>query len=123
MANDLEGFAQWQDNIEARVSTLETTVETEATVRAQMDEDMSNLKVEFRVQKELLQALAETQSDHTATLAGHTATLAEHTATLADHTQRLIRLESGMTDVQVGIRTIIGLLDRELDDEEEPDEG
>jgi chromosome segregation ATPase len=147
MTNDLEGFPEWRDNIEARVSTLETTVETEARVRSQMDQDMSDLKIEFRAQRRLLQALAGTQSEHTATLAGHTAalaahtatladhtaTLADHTATLADHTARLIRLEAGqakleagqarleagMTTVLGGVQTIIGLLDREIGDEDE----
>jgi septal ring factor EnvC (AmiA/AmiB activator) len=116
MTNDLEGFPQWRDNIESRVSTLEVTVATQARVRAQMDRDMSDLKVEFGAQRRLLQALAQTQSEHTATLA-------EHTATLADHTTRLIRLEAGqakleagMTTVLHGVQTIIGLLDRELGD-------
>jgi septal ring factor EnvC (AmiA/AmiB activator) len=109
MINDLEGFPQWRDNIEARVSTLEATVEAEARVRAQMDNDIGDLKIESRAQRRMLQALAETQS--------------EHTATLADHTARLIRLEAGqakleagMTAVLDGVQTIIGLLDRELGD-------
>ena len=127
MTNDLEGFAQWRDNIETRVSTLEVTVAIEARARAQMDKDMSDLKVEFRAQRSLLQALADTQSEHTGTLAqhtatlaqhtatldSHTATLAEHTATLADHTARLTRLEDGQVKVLAGVQTIIGLLDRE----------
>jgi hypothetical protein len=81
-----------------------------------MDKDMSDLRLEFGAQRRLLQALAETQSEHTATLADHTATLADHTATLADHTARLTRLEAGMTEVRAGVQTIIGLLDRELGD-------
>ncbi|HVT67709.1 MAG TPA: hypothetical protein VHF26_08175 [Trebonia sp.] len=120
MANDLDGFAEWRDRIESRVSTLEATVETEARVRAQMDKDISDLSVKFGAQERLLKALRETQSDHTATLAGHTATLADHTATLADHTARLIRLEAGMQTVQAGVQTIIGLLDREIDREAGP---
>jgi len=130
MTNDLEGFAEWRDNVETRVSTLELTVATEARVRAQMDQDMSELRVEFRAQRRLLQALAQPQSDqtstlaeHTATLAEHTATLAEHTATLAEHTARLTRLEAGqtrleagMTTVLDGVQTIIGQLDREPGD-------
>jgi acyl-coenzyme A thioesterase PaaI-like protein len=131
MANGLEGFTEWRDNMEGRVSTLEATVETEARLRAQVDKDMSDLKVEFRVQRSLLQALAGTQSehtatlaDHTATLADHTATLADHTATLADHTARLTRLEAGqarleadMTTVKVGVQTIVGMLDRVIGDD------
>ena len=33
MSDDLEGFAEWRDKIESRVSTLEVTVKTEARVR------------------------------------------------------------------------------------------
>jgi multidrug resistance efflux pump len=81
-----------------------------------MASDVNDLKLAFGAQKALLQALSQTQSEHTATLANHTATLAEHTATLADHTARLTRLEAGMTEVRAGVHTIIGLLDRELGD-------
>ncbi|MFI5270295.1 MAG: hypothetical protein ACHQ7M_23185 [Chloroflexota bacterium] len=59
-------------------------------------------------QGRLLQALADTQSDHTAMLT-------EHTAVLADHTARLERLEAGQAKVLVGVQTIIGLLDRQED--------
>jgi chromosome segregation ATPase len=123
MSDDLEGFAEWRDTTEARVSRLEVAVETEARARAQMDNDMSDLKVEFRAQRSLLQALAQTQSEHTATLAGHTRVLDDHTRVLDDHTRRLIRLEAGMTDVrakittvEAGVQTIISMLDRQIGD-------
>ena len=104
MSDDLDGLAEWRDNIESRVSTLEVTVKTQARVRAQMDRDMSDLSVKLDAQGRLLQALADTQSDHTAMLA-------DHTAVLADHTARLTRLESGQAKVLAGVQTIIGLLD------------
>jgi len=111
MSDDLEDFAEWRDNIESRVSTLEVTVETQARVRAQMDKDMSDLSVKLDAQGRLLQALADTQSEHTAVLADHTAVLADHTAVLADHTARLTRLEAGQAKVLAGVQAIIGLLD------------
>ena len=118
MSDDLEDFAEWRDNIESRVSTLEVTVETQARVRAQMDKDMSDLSVKLDAQGRLLQALADTQSEHTAVLADHTAVLADHTAVLADHTARLTRLEAGQAKLEIGlakvhagVQTIIGLLD------------
>ena len=116
MTNDFEVFAQWRDNIEARVSTLEATVEAEARVRAQMDNDMGDLKVEFRAQRRMLQALAETQSEHTATLADHTARLISLEAGQAKLEAGQAKLEAGMTTVLDGVQTIIGLLDRELGD-------
>jgi hypothetical protein len=39
---------------------LETTVKEEAALRAKMDEDLSGLKI----QKRMLQALADTQASH-----------------------------------------------------------
>jgi hypothetical protein len=116
MSDDLEGFTEWRDNIESRVSTLEVTVQTQARVRAQMDRDLSDLSVKLDVQGRLLQALADTQSEHTATLAEHTAILTGHTAILTDHTARLTRLEAGQAKVLAGVQTIIGLLDREAGD-------
>ena len=81
MADDLHGFAEWRDSIESRVSTLEVTVTTEARVRAQMDNDMSDLSVKFDAQEKLLKALRETQSDHT---------------------KRLTRLEAGQAKLEAG---------------------
>jgi hypothetical protein len=76
-----------------------------------MDKDMSDLSVKLDAQGRLLQALADTQSEHTAVLAEHSGVLAEHTAVLADHTARLTRLETGQAKVLAGVQAIIGLLD------------
>ena len=121
MTGNLEDFAQWRDEIETRVGTLEVVVETQAHVRAKMDQDMSDLKLEFRAQRGLLQALQETQSEHTATLREHGDILREHGDILRehgdilrDHGARLVRLEAGQAKVLAGVQTIIGLLDREI---------
>ena len=94
MADDLdndglENADHWRDTVEARLGTLETKVGEEARLRAAMDEDISRLHIE----RNLLQALHDTQSEHTATLRDHTAQLHElrvvqlqHTATLNEHT-------------------------------------
>jgi hypothetical protein len=87
-----------------------------------MDQDLSDLKIQFDVQRRLLQAVSHTQSEHSAVLRGHTALLQQHTAVLVDHTARLTRLETGvarletgLSTVQAGVQTIIGLLDRDID--------
>jgi hypothetical protein len=108
MSDDLGGFAEWRDKMEARVSTLEVTVKTEARVRATMDRDMSDLGLKLDVQGRLLQAVAETQSDHTVRL-----TRLE--VGQADHTARLNRLETGQAKILAGVQTIVGLLDRQED--------
>lgn len=97
MPADLDGLAEWRDNIESRVSTLEVTVRTEARVRAQMDRDMSDLNLKLDAQGRLLRAVAETQSDHTMRL-----------TRLEVRTERL---EAGQAKVLAGVQTIIGLLD------------
>jgi septal ring factor EnvC (AmiA/AmiB activator) len=105
------------------VKELEVTPsrEREANLRAAMDEDLSNTAATLKAHKALLQALHDTQQEHTATLAEHTATLAEHTATLADDTVRLDRLERKVDTVeqkvgtvQIGVHAILDLLDTHL---------
>ena len=97
MADDLGEDGQWRDTMETRLGTLETKVDEQAGLRAAMDEDMSSLKAEFRAQRVLLQALRDTQQ--------------EHTLRLDEHTARLERLEAKLERVHVGVDTIIGLLD------------
>ena len=109
MSDDLEGFAEWRDKIESRVSTLEVTVKTEARVRAQMDHDMSDLGVKLDAQGRLLRAMAETQSDHTLRL-----TRLEVRAERLEAGQA--KLEAGQEKVLAGVQTIIGLLDGENGD-------
>ena len=135
MNNDLEGFGQWRRGIDSRLSTLETRVAEEASLRAKMDEDMSDLKVEFRAQRTLLQALHDTQQEHGATLAQHGATLAqhgailaqhgailaehgtilrEHTTILREHSTQLTELRTGQQRIMAGVDAIRVMLDRAL---------
>lgn len=96
MADDLENSGQWRDTVETRLGTLETRVDEEARLRAAMDEDMGNLKAEWGAHKKIIQAIADTQSDHT---------------------RRLTKLETGVEElrtglgkVQAGVKMIITLL-------------
>jgi hypothetical protein len=66
MADDLGKDGQWRDTVDTRLDTLETKVDEQAGLRAAMDKDMGDLKVEFRAQRKLLQALHDTQQEHTA---------------------------------------------------------
>jgi septal ring factor EnvC (AmiA/AmiB activator) len=113
----LEEFRPWKDTVEARLDRLET-------VTSSIDKDFSEIRVEFRAQRSMLQALHLTQNEHTKTLAEHTKTLAEHTKTLAEHTKTLAehsvslkRLETGQEELRLGqakclagIQSILGLL-------------
>ena len=99
----LEEFRPWKDTVEARLDRLES-------VTSSMDKDFSEIRVEFRAQRSMLQALHLTQNEHTKTLA-------EHTKTLAEHSVSLKRLETGQEELRLGqakclagIQSILGLL-------------
>jgi hypothetical protein len=93
MTDDLEDSGQWRDSVETRLGRLEVTVEEQARLRAAMDEDLSKLHVE----RDLLQALHDTQQDHTAQLA-----------------ELRQEVETGFGRVQVGVEAIRDILDRNL---------
>jgi len=128
MNNDLEGFGQWRRTVDTRLGTLETRVAEQASLRAQMDQDMSELRVEFRAQRTLLQALHDTQQEHSATLREHGAILREHGAILRehgailrehgailrDHGTQLTALQTGQQRILAGVDAIREMLDRTL---------
>jgi hypothetical protein len=72
-----------------------------------MDKDMSDLKVEFRAQRTLPQALHDTQQEHGATLR-------EHSATLREHGTQLTALQTGQQRIMAGVDAIREMLDRTL---------
>ncbi|MEU4623223.1 hypothetical protein AB0G04_25035 [Actinoplanes sp. NPDC023801] len=90
--------------LEERVGNLEDRMDEQERLRASQDRDLADISEKLRAQKGLLQALAKTQSEHSAILA-------EHSAILVDHTQRLGRLEGKVDTVEGGVRQIIGMLD------------
>jgi hypothetical protein len=81
-----------------------------------MDRDISDLSVKLDAQGRLLQALADKQSEHTATLADHTVRLTRLESGVAKLDSRVARLEAGQEKILVGVQTIIGLLDGENGD-------
>jgi septal ring factor EnvC (AmiA/AmiB activator) len=96
--------------LEERVTRLEADMEEQKRLRASQDSDLSDLGEKLRVQTSLIQAIAKTQSEHTATLASHT-------AILTDHTQRLGRLEGSVDYLKDGVERILGMLDTLIDRE------
>jgi hypothetical protein len=83
-----------------------------------MDRDISDIKVEQRAQRGLLQALADTQSEHTATLREHTATLDQHTVILNEHSaimrehgEDIREIKDKLGTVHVGVLAILARLD------------
>ena len=99
MTDDLEDFTQWRGSVEERMGTLNKTVERESGLRAAMDEELSKLHVE----RDLLQALHDTQQDHNGRL-----TKVEDKLTKVEN--RLTKVENKLEVVNVGVQTIIGML-------------
>jgi chromosome segregation ATPase len=99
MTDDLEDSSQWRGSVETRMGTLETAavkqeaaLQDQADLRAAMDSDMGELKAEFRPQRSMLQALHDTQQEHTV---------------------RLTRLETGQDQLRAGqdeLRTKLDLV-------------
>jgi chromosome segregation ATPase len=65
MTDDLTELRGRQDRLEGRVTVLEATVKEEAGLRAKMDSDLGEMKATLIAHKHSLQALHDTQSDHT----------------------------------------------------------
>jgi phage shock protein A len=64
-----------------------------------------------RVERDLIQALAKTQSEHTRTLAEHTQTLAEHTEKLDRLGREMGQLRSQVQNLHTGVQEVVGKLD------------
>jgi hypothetical protein len=79
-------------------------MEEQKRLRAGQDDNLSGISQKLRVQGELIQALATTQSQHTATLDRHTAMHLKHSSDLGV-LQRDVRL------LKDGIQQIVGMLD------------
>jgi hypothetical protein len=114
---DLTGIRDRQDRLEGRVATLEATVTQEARLRAQMDEDVSKL----HIQRTMLQALIDTQSDHTRDLANikdRLGTVETELGVVKTEVgavkSRLGVVEDKLGDVRIGVHAILDLLDTHL---------
>jgi len=96
-----------QDKLKGRVTVLETTVEREAALRAKMDEDQSNLTATLKAHGRSLQALHDTQQDHTRRL-----TRIE--GRLGNVEGRLETVEEKVDALQIGVHAILDLLNTHL---------
>jgi chromosome segregation ATPase len=65
MTDDLTEMRGRQDRLEGKVAVLGATVKEEASLRANMDSDLGEMKATLIAHKHSLQALHDTQSDHT----------------------------------------------------------
>jgi hypothetical protein len=96
-----------QDKLEGRVAVLEATVKEGADLRAKMDSDLGEMKATLIAHKHSLQALHDTQSDHTKRL-----TRIEGRVESIEG--RVGNIEQGLGDVRIGVHAILDLLDMHL---------
>jgi chromosome segregation ATPase len=106
MTDDLEDSSQWRGSVEERLGTLDETVKREAGLRAAMDEELSKLHVE----RDLLQALHNTQQDHNGRLTKVEDKLTKVEGRLTKVEDKLTKVEDKLEVVHVGVQTIIGML-------------
>jgi DNA repair ATPase RecN len=117
MPNDLEDSAQWRDRVESRLGTLEATVGEQAGLRAAMDEDMGDLKAEFGIQKKLIEAVRDTQSDHTKRLTALETGVQETKARVGAVEARVGAVEArlGVVETRVGaVEARLGVVEATL---------
>ncbi|MFC4072325.1 hypothetical protein [Actinoplanes subglobosus] len=100
-------------------------MEEQKRLCASRDGDLSDLGLKVQAQHGLIQAIAKTQSEHTATLARHTtildrhttildrhtAILDRHTAMHTEHATSLAQLSLNVFSLKDSVQRIVGMLD------------
>lgn len=121
MADEMAVMRERHDRLEGRVTVLETTVEREAALRAKMDEDQSNLTATLKAHGRSLQALHDTQQDHTRRLTRIEGRLGNVEGRLGNVEVRLGNVENDLVTVKekldtvhIGVHAILDLLDTHL---------
>jgi len=114
MKDDLAEIRDRQDNLEGRVTVLEVTVEREAGLRAKMDSDLGDIKATQAAHTRSLQALHDTQSDHTRRLTRVEDRLGSVEGRLGSVEGRLGSVEEQLADVRIGVHAILDLLNTHL---------
>jgi hypothetical protein len=109
------------EELDVRTTALEDQVSNVERQCVGIDQKLSDLTVKVIAQHGLIEALAKTQSEHTATLRRHTtildrhttildrhsAILDQHTAILDQHTVKLDLLEGGVNQILAMLTTLV----------------
>jgi len=114
MADDHTELRGRHDRLEGRVAVLEATVKEEAGLRAKMDSDLGEMKATLIAHKHSLQALHDTQSDHTKRLTrieDRVGNIEDRVGSIED---RVGNIEQVLGDVRIGVHAILDLLDTHL---------
>jgi chromosome segregation ATPase len=118
MTDDLAEMRGRQDRLDGRVAVLEAIVKEEAGLRAKMDSDLGEMKATLIAHKHSLQALHDTQSDHTKRLTRIESKLGSIESKLGSIEGRagsiegrVENIEQALGDVRIGVHAILDLLD------------
>ena len=121
MADEMTVLRNRQDSLEGRMTVLEGTVKREAALRAKMDEDQSNVTATLGAHTRSLQALHDTQQDHTGRLTRIEDGLVKVEGRLGNVEVRLGHVEDDLVTVKekldtvhIGVHAILDLLDTHL---------
>lgn len=118
MADEMTALRDRQDKLEGRVTTLEVTVEREAALRAKMDEDLSDMAQTLKAHGRSLQALHDTQQDHTRRLTRIEGRLVNVDDRLESVEGRLVNVEGQLVNVEGRLTSVeadLGLVKEKLD--------
>jgi peptidoglycan hydrolase CwlO-like protein len=106
------------ENLDQRVTVLEERMDQEAGLRASQDRDLSEMAATVKTNKDLLQALATTQSEHTQKLDRLDRQMGEMRGQMGEMLNgmgemrgEVSEVRSGMGRVQDGMQQIVGMLD------------
>jgi hypothetical protein len=80
-------------------------MESEASLRAMMDQDQATLKTQFAAQGKLMRAVATTQGEHSRLLAR-----LEDKVTGLD--SKVTRLETNLEETKVGVQLLVGMFSK-----------
>lgn len=118
MTVELEEFTEWRVGVEARLGRLEAVsdrqedrAEYHKGLIGSMDRDLSKIQVEFRAQRGMLQALHDTQTEHTRRFRKIEGRLDGVETRLDGLEGRLGNVEESLGSVKAGITAIQDKLD------------
>jgi chromosome segregation ATPase len=114
MTDDFSDLRHRQDRLEGRVAQLESKVELEAGLRADMDKELGTISVKLNAHQQSLNALQEVQGDHTRQLARIEEGLGTVKEGLGAVKEDVATVRGDLVMVKTGVHAILDLLDANL---------
>ena len=114
MSDDFSGLGHRQDRLEGRVAQLESKVELEAGLRADMDKELGTISAKLNAHQQSLNALQEVQGDHTRRLTRIEEDLSTVKDDLSTVKDDVATVRGDLVTVKTGVHAILDLLDANL---------